>query len=258
VADIEFVGDAHATMQLHRLLADQARRLQHIGLGGGDGAAAFVGIGVVGTHGGQDRHGAGLLGGDHHVGHAVLQGLELADRHAELLARLEVFEGDFVERGHDADGFGTERCVGLVDGALDQRQGATGRSEQGFGADLDGRNGCRRHVRRPGSGSCAGGRPGALASTRNSERPDAVARRHDEPVGGGGGEDHGLAAVQCPAGMIGGGRGGDLVEGVAASRLEMGQGQHQFAAASCGSKASFCAALPASRIRPPQSTTVLR
>jgi hypothetical protein len=66
----------------------------------------------------------------------VLQGLELADRHAELLARLEVLEGDFVERRHDADGLGAERGIGVVDRALDERQGAAGGSDQGLGADL--------------------------------------------------------------------------------------------------------------------------
>jgi hypothetical protein len=136
VADVEFVGDAHAAMKLHRLLADEACRLQDVGLGRGDAAAAFGGIRRIGAHGGQRRHGAGLLGGDHHVGHAVLQGLELADRRAELLARLQVVERDFVERGHDADGFGAERGVGVIDGALDQRQGAAGGADQGLGADL--------------------------------------------------------------------------------------------------------------------------
>ncbi len=234
MTDIEFVGDAHAAMQLHRLLADQARRLQDVGLGGGDAAAAFGGVIRVGTHGGQRGHGAGLLGGDHHVGHAVLQGLELADRRAELLARLEVFERDFVERGHDADGFGAERGVGVIDGALDQRQGAAGGADQGLGCDLHAVEaevrGARAVLGRVASQAEAG-RPGVDQEQREAE---AFARRNDELACRWRGEHHRLGAVELPAAAGRRGFGGDVVEGVAAAGFKVGEGEHQFAAGDGG------------------------
>ena len=40
VADIQFIGHAHAAMDLHRLLADEAAGLADLHLGGGDGFLA--------------------------------------------------------------------------------------------------------------------------------------------------------------------------------------------------------------------------
>src|SRR5215217_7937085 len=60
--------------------------------------------------------------GAEHVGAAVLQGLERADRHTELLAGLEVVDGEPVHLAHAADGLGAKRRDRLVDDALDERQ----------------------------------------------------------------------------------------------------------------------------------------
>ena len=74
---------------------------------------------------------------DEHVGGAVLQGLEAADRHAELLSRLEIFDGGLQRFIHHADRFGAQRGAGLVDHALDQRKGVFGIADRGVAADLN-------------------------------------------------------------------------------------------------------------------------
>jgi hypothetical protein len=51
-------------------------------------------------------HGAGQFQLHLHVGHAVAQGLEAADGHAELLARVHVLGGDGHGLVHHAHGFG--------------------------------------------------------------------------------------------------------------------------------------------------------
>ena len=49
-------------------------------------------VGVFHLGRGQDGHGAGLLGDDDHLDHAVLQHLVGADGLTELLARFQVFQ----------------------------------------------------------------------------------------------------------------------------------------------------------------------
>ena len=69
----------------------------------------------------------------------MLQHLEIADRHAELLALLEVVDRDLVHRAHRADRFGGERRDAGIDHALDQRIGIAGLADHGVRADLDAR-----------------------------------------------------------------------------------------------------------------------
>jgi hypothetical protein len=59
-------------------------------------------------------HRARLLLRDEHVDHAVLQRLEGADRHAELLARLEVLERGVAGELHRADRLGADERGGEV------------------------------------------------------------------------------------------------------------------------------------------------
>jgi hypothetical protein len=49
----------------------------------------------------------------------MLQRLELADRHAELLARLQVFVGGLGQRLDDAERFGAQRGAGKLRRVLD-------------------------------------------------------------------------------------------------------------------------------------------
>ena len=100
----QFVGHAHAAVQLHRLLADEARGLADPRLGRRHRAAAFGRRRrTPACTAASSRHRAGLLELHEHVGHAVLQRLEFADRHAELLARLQVLERGRDQRVHRAD-----------------------------------------------------------------------------------------------------------------------------------------------------------
>ena len=67
----------------------------------------------------------------------MLQGLEAADRHAELFSRLEVFDCGLERFVHRTDGFRAHRGAGFVDHALDQRQRILGIADRRIGADLD-------------------------------------------------------------------------------------------------------------------------
>jgi len=85
VADLGFHGHADAAMELDRLLADEFHRLADLHFRRGDrgGALALASsksVAMVREH----RHAwRALLDRDEHVGGAMLQGLEAADRHTE-------------------------------------------------------------------------------------------------------------------------------------------------------------------------------
>src|SRR5207244_9879605 len=64
---------------------------------------------------------------DEHVHDAVLQRLEGADRHAELLARLEVLEGAVARELHRADRFGADQRGAEVSGFFERREVAVER-----------------------------------------------------------------------------------------------------------------------------------
>ena len=230
VGDIEFIHDAHAAVQLHRLLADEARRLRDVGLGGSHRTTARCCVRRVGTDCRQCRHRTGLFGRDHHVRHAVLQCLELANRLAELLARLEVFQRDFVQGRHDADGFGAERGIGVVDAAFDARKRVAGSTHQRVGADLH-----AGHFDVGGAGAvlrriAAQREAGRTGVDQEQRQTLTVAGRHQKLVGRRCAQYHGLGAVELPAIAIGRGGGGDPVECVTAPGFMVGQRQHHFAA----------------------------
>ena len=88
--------------------------------------APLLGVGLGRHHGGVVGHAARLLERDEHVDGAVLQHLERADRHAELLARLEVIDGQLVQGRHGAHRLGRERGDRLVDHALQHGQALVG------------------------------------------------------------------------------------------------------------------------------------
>src|SRR6266436_7601137 len=113
VADLGFHGHADAAMKLDRLLADEFQRLADLHLRRGNSGRALLGVVEIGRHGRKHRHAAGLLDRDEHVGGAVLQGLEAADRHAELLSRFQIFDGGFQRFIHGADGLRAHRGAGF-------------------------------------------------------------------------------------------------------------------------------------------------
>ena len=121
VAHLELFAHAHATVQLHRFLADVARGVGDLDLGRGDRARIAA---RVDPAAGEAGHGARLLERDEHVHHPVLQRLEGADRRAELLARLEVLEGRVAGELHRTDRFRAYQRRAQV-GGLFQRDEVT-------------------------------------------------------------------------------------------------------------------------------------
>ena len=200
-ADRQVVGHAHAAVQLHGLLADVAARLPDHDLGGRNRSSALAPIGFVDPCGGQQGRGARLLDRDRHVGGAVLQRLEVADRLAELLARPQVLGRHLEQALHHADRFGTEPGDAAVDGALEFVVAVVQRAEQRAAGDRD--------VIATASRPHAGRRWSALARIctpcgvdRYQEQRDALlvascaagARRHDQAVRAVCTDDDGLAS----------------------------------------------------------------
>ena len=131
MADIEFVGHAHAAMKLHRLLADEAAGLADLHLGR-RGRLLALDIALVELERDHQRDRGRLLVVHEHVDHAVLQHLELADRHAELLARLGVFDRGVEQHLHRADRFGGMGGDGFVGHLLDQAKPVIGRADDSW------------------------------------------------------------------------------------------------------------------------------
>src|SRR5262249_17973298 len=105
VTDIELIGHSHAAMDLHRLLPDKAPRLADLRLRGRSGTRA-LGIAFAESERDHQRDGNGLLVVHEHVDHPMLQRLELADRYAELLAVLGIFDSRVHKNFHGAAGLG--------------------------------------------------------------------------------------------------------------------------------------------------------
>ena len=101
----DFVRHAHAAVQLHRLLSDEARSLSDARLRSGNRLTTRVGVRARVARGREIRDRARLLGVDQHLDHAMLQRLKARDRRAELLAVLRVVDGGEVQRIERADGF---------------------------------------------------------------------------------------------------------------------------------------------------------
>src|SRR6266480_310764 len=121
VAHLQLLAHPHAAVQLHRFLADVARAVGDLDLRGRHRARARSGIDrLIDPRAGEAGHGPRLLIRDDHVHHAVLQRLEAADRHAELLAGLEVLERGVAGEFHRADGFGANQRGSEVDGLFNR------------------------------------------------------------------------------------------------------------------------------------------
>ncbi len=231
VADLGFLGHADAAVELDRLLADELAGLADLHLGGGDRRGALFGALEIGRHGREHRHAAGLFERHEHVGGAVLQGLERADRNPELLAGLEILDGGLERFIHRADGFRAHRGAGLVDHALDQGETVLGIADRSIRADLDaGQRDVGGMQAVLGRIALAGD---ALGVRRHQEHADAAlvalralgARGHDQGVGVLAVQRDELLAVDDPARALLLGGGGNIGEIVARVLLELREGK---------------------------------
>src|SRR3954465_9001810 len=227
VADLGLHGHADAAVQLNRLLTDEFSGLADLNLGGADGGRALLRVVEIAGHGGEHRHAARLLQRHEHVGGTVLQRLETADRHAELLAGLEILDRGLERLIHDADRFGADRGARFIDDALDQRQPVLGIADHRIGADLD-----------AGEADVGGMQPvlrrvaflrHAFGVGRNQEYADAAgvalaalgARGDDQGVGALAVEHDEFLAVDHPAVALFLGRGRDVMQVVARVLLQL-------------------------------------
>src|SRR5690606_3796794 len=121
VADVELVGHAHAAVQLDRLLADPARGLADHDLGARDRLPARGGIAALTGGRGQVGHRTRLFDLHVHVGHAVLQRLEAADRRAELHAVAGVLHGRGQGAVEHAQRIGAQRRDPEVERLVERR-----------------------------------------------------------------------------------------------------------------------------------------
>ena len=164
-------GEADAAEGLERVAAHEALTVVAGGLGHGDGGGPGGRVLVDGGDG-EVAQGAGTLEGEEHVAHLVLDRLEGADGHPELLAVLDVGQHHLEERVAGADGLERERDGRLLQGAGDPERGgrAAGLAERPVVGDED-------TVERGGGEGPAriervhGGRPASAAGTTKAPMP---------------------------------------------------------------------------------------
>ena len=137
VGEVVFPGHADTAVQLDSLFGDLACGARANVFGCSDDAAAVVVVFTIGKGGGEDRHAGGLFQLGLHVDHTVLQHLELADRHTELLARLQVVEGQLAGFVHAAQRVSALRGDGAALLVTQRRERIADFAEQRVGADLN-------------------------------------------------------------------------------------------------------------------------
>ena len=122
MADYEFINHAHTPMQLYCRLPDTSRGLAHIGFGSRDNSTAFGRVLGIDFDCRKGCHRACLVCGNHHVDHAMLQGLKTPDGLTELFACFQVVKRHFVQCFQYAHGLGTHCNDGVIDRAFNMRQ----------------------------------------------------------------------------------------------------------------------------------------
>jgi len=128
-----FNRHAHAAMQLDGIQARLASELARQHLGSRYEAAALCGLACGHRHRGGTGHGLQLLQCDGHVGHPVLEHLELGQGHAELLAGAQMV-GGMGQQGLDrARGFSAQGGDGGIQGRFHRVGGFTARAQHAVG-----------------------------------------------------------------------------------------------------------------------------
>ena len=226
MADGQFHRDADPAVGLHRALPGDLEPARDLGLDQADRGLAFGG-GDVKPQGAHQRHRGDLLRLDQHVGHAVLERLELADGLAELLALLGIVHRAFEQLAGNAGPFGADRDGGFIDDPLDQVDPAGQQRIAGDGAvfEVD-----FRRAEAVNRGVIAARNAGAVRIDQEqldalALPPAAAGAGRDEQVRGPRrGIDAGLVAIEDEARAVGLGSGGDVGQVVAALRLGIGKG----------------------------------
>jgi len=118
------------TVQLYRLLSHESCGSADLNFSGGQGLVAFLSVHSIAHHGCIQSHATGLFRCHEHVDSAMLECLEGADRAAELLARLQIVDGQLQRARHCPDCFGAHCGDAITDNFLDDGQRTTGFAEQ--------------------------------------------------------------------------------------------------------------------------------
>ena len=226
---------AHAAEQLDRFLGDLAAGFADLGLGGGDALFAQLRLHVEAA-GGEHGDGTYFFQLHAHFHHAVLQGLELTDRHAELLAFLDVVQGLVAGHFHGAGGFRAQGDQRQVQSRFQSVEGLAFVAEQRVGADfhvLEGDVGGVQAV--DGRVAAAADAVGAGVDDEGAEAVFVVAAAagagdHHQLVGAVTVQDHGFLAVDHVAVAVFLGAGFHETVVVATLGFVVGQGEAGFTA----------------------------
>ena len=233
VAHNVFVGDANATMQLHRLLPHVAHGIAQLVFGAGQRGAAFRRGGVE-LEAGVITHGPAQFQLHFHVRRFVAQGLKAADGHTKGLAGVEVVGRDGQGFLHRAHAFCAQAGDADVYRML-QRGQAVGRNQGGVSAvqsELCRTTAILRAITPrggPGGGSLHQ-KQRHLASRHGGHQKGLglVAHRHQA-----------FGAAQAPLAVVGLGHRGAAVQFVAPGTFHMGQHHQGFTTGNVGQPGSF-------------------
>ena len=182
----------------------------------------------------------------------MLQRLERADRHAELLARLQVLERRVVGVADRADRFRADERGREIDHRLDQRQPVAGVPDERIVGDANAVEHDVRGAHPVERAVAAHGDPGRLAI--DEEDADAVgvgdlarrARRHDQHVGVLAVDDDALLAVEHIAAVASASRASRCGRGRSAQSVSScAKASVRSPATTAGRIRCFCAAVPA-------------
>ena len=161
----------------------------------------------------------------------MLQHLELADRHAELLAGLDVFQGRRVDRVHAAGRLGAQRHDGMIDRILDHAEGVIDLAQHRVGADRDLVEGELRGAQRVLGRVVAARDALGLGIDHEQREPLLLARaargagEHDDVVGRRRVVDDALVARERPAAAFLGRLERNVGQVVARLALQPGEGE---------------------------------
>ncbi len=137
-ADVELVGDAHAAVHLHRLAADAVGGVAGLPLGEAGHARARRGVERRVVHRRQSGHHRAACELQVRIAPrgAVLQGLEAADRHVELHARLQVLDGGVEQALRRAEQLGRQAHPATIERGVERGEALALRAQQRRGADV--------------------------------------------------------------------------------------------------------------------------